>query len=102
LSLVILHGLNGSPHRTFYSEHTGFYWPADVHRFLPPARIMVFGYLADTNSGSTNCLGVYQHGESLLAHLKNFRRRSEQRPLVFCGHSFGGLVIKQALTISSH
>lgn len=34
---------------------------------------MVFGYLADIDNGSTNMLGVHQHAESLLMHLKNNR-----------------------------
>ena len=34
---------------------------------------MVFGYIADFSSGSSNILGVYEHGESLLLHLKNNR-----------------------------
>jgi hypothetical protein len=72
-SIVILHGLNGSPHRTFYHEDSGFYWPADLKRLIPDARIMVFGYLADVAAGSSNSLGVYQHAQSLVLQLKNNR-----------------------------
>jgi hypothetical protein len=63
---------------------------------------MVFGYLADVVDGSDNNLGVYQHAESLLLHLKNLRPQIESRPLIFVGHSLGGLVIKQTLVLSSH
>jgi hypothetical protein len=38
---------------------------------------MVFGYLADVVDGSDNNLGVYQHAESLLLHLKNLRPQIE-------------------------
>jgi hypothetical protein len=77
-SLVIVHGLNGSPYRTFHDESTGFYWPSDVFKSLPSsARIMVFGYVADISAGASNKLGVYQHAESLLLHLKNNRLKSE-------------------------
>ncbi|KAK3322970.1 hypothetical protein B0H66DRAFT_217876 [Apodospora peruviana] len=102
LDLVIIHGLNGTPYRTFCHELTGFFWPADLAKTLPTARIMVFGYMADISSGSSNSLGVYQHAESLLLHLRNNRVDSwqEKRPIVFLGHSLGGVVIKQALVIS--
>ena len=70
---MIIHGLNGTPYRTFCHERTGFFWPTELAKTLPTARIMVFGYVADISSGATNALGVYQHAESLLLHLKNNR-----------------------------
>jgi hypothetical protein len=76
-SLVIVHGLNGSPYRTFRDSSTGFYWPEHISKTLPTARVMVFGYIADLSTGSSNVLGVSQHGESLLLHLKNNRVTTE-------------------------
>ncbi|KAI3322074.1 ankyrin repeat-containing domain protein [Xylariaceae sp. AK1471] len=102
LDIIILHGLDGHPWRTFHDEETGFFWPSDLHRVVPHARIMVFGYLVDTHSGSSNALGIYQHADSLLLHLRNNRFPNlTTRPMVFIGHSLGGLVIKQALINSS-
>ncbi|KAK0641740.1 hypothetical protein B0T16DRAFT_420451 [Cercophora newfieldiana] len=99
LDLVITHGLNGTPSRTFCHERTGFFWPTELANSLPTTRIMVFGYVADISGGSTNVAGVYQHAESLLLHLKNNRARScmGKRPIVLIGHSLGGVVIKQVL-----
>ncbi|KAK0725864.1 ankyrin repeat-containing domain protein [Lasiosphaeris hirsuta] len=104
LDIVITHGLNGAPYRTFCDERTGFFWPPELGKTLPKARVMVFGYVADISAGSTNSLGVYQHAEGLLLHLKNNRigPQQEKRPLIFLGHSLGGVVIKQALVISSN
>ncbi len=81
-SIVILHGLNGNPYKTFHNESTGFFWPIDLQRHLPSARIMTFGYLADFDGGSTNRLGVHQHAESLLMHLKNHRLGTQVSELI--------------------
>lgn len=78
-SIVIVHGLSGHPYHTFFDQPTGFYWPRDLPTALPMARVMVFGYLADVAAGSSNPLGVYQHAESLLLHLKNSRVGPEVR-----------------------
>ncbi|CAI4214493.1 unnamed protein product [Parascedosporium putredinis] len=102
LDIVITHGLNGHPFRTFNNEETNFFWPGDLPRFIPNARITVFGYLADTTDGSVNRLGVQQHAESLLTNLKNNRLGAlSRRPIIFLGHSLGGVVIKQTLVLSS-
>ena len=95
--MIILHGLNGSPYRTFSDSTTGFFWPEHISRYLPTARIMLFGYIADLSTGSSDIQGATQHADSLLLHLKNNRVGSEQqrRPLVFVGHSLGGIIIKK-------
>jgi hypothetical protein len=58
-----------------------------------------FGYdssvvhLAAATSQNT----IFGHAENLLLDLKNERRAgdAQKRPLIFVGHSLGGLVIKQ-------
>ncbi|KAI1778047.1 ankyrin repeat-containing domain protein [Hypoxylon cercidicola] len=102
-SVFILHGLGGSPTTTFRCENTGFFWPRHLSTCLPRARICLFGYIADVANGSDNSMGVQQHAESLLFHLRNNRAEQQpKRPIVFMGHSFGGNVIKQALILSSN
>lgn len=67
------------------------------------ARIMLFGYIADLSTGSSDIQGAAQHADSLLLHLKNNRVGPEQqkRPLVFLGHSLGGIIIKKACLLTS-
>ncbi|KAI1086945.1 hypothetical protein F5B19DRAFT_477271 [Rostrohypoxylon terebratum] len=102
LDLFILHGLDGSPTKTFQWESNGFFWPKDLSRWLPKARIGLFGYNADISKGGGSLSGVQQHAESLLLHLRNHRLgQKSRRPIVLVGHSLGGLVIKQALILSS-
>ena len=63
---------------------------------------MTFGYLADFSAGSQNPMGIRQHAESLLLNLRNNRQKTaKDRPLVFVGHSLGGLVAKAAIILSS-
>ncbi|KAI1456398.1 hypothetical protein F4805DRAFT_432715 [Annulohypoxylon moriforme] len=101
--MFILHGLKGSPTTTFQCASSGFYWPQDLPTWLPKARIGMFGYVADLSNGTKNLMGIQQHAESLLLHLRNNRlEQQSERPIVFIGHSFGGLIIKQALILSSN
>ncbi|KAI1440070.1 hypothetical protein F5Y02DRAFT_404083 [Annulohypoxylon stygium] len=96
IDLFILHGLNGSPTKTFQWEHSGFFWPRDLQQWLPNARIGLFGYNADTAKGGGSLYGVQQYAEGLLLNLRNNRiDKQSKRPIVFVGHSLGGLVIKQ-------
>lgn len=62
---------------------------------------MLFGYIADLSTGHSDIQGAAQHADSLLLHLKNNRVSPEQqkRPLVFVGHSLGGIIIKKACTL---
>lgn len=83
---------------------------------LPNAHVMTFGYNADT-SGSTSIGGVRDNARKLLELLKderednvcldsalpvvspfqeaNSEQEGSQRPIVFLGHSLGGIIIKQ-------
>ncbi len=76
-SIVIIHGLNGHPYRTFCDPTTGFFWPSELAKSVPTARIALFGYVADVADGSSNVQGAYQHAEVLLLHLKNNRIGSD-------------------------
>jgi hypothetical protein len=63
---------------------------------MPRIRAMTFGYNATVLAGTT-VSGVRDNAKSLLMALRNLRQgdRSEGRPIVFVGHSLGGIIIKQ-------
>ena len=71
---------------------------------VPVARIMTFGY--DTEpSGSRNLYRKFisSPANNLISALAILRKKTEstRRPLIFVGHSFGGLIIKSALLRSN-
>ncbi|KAG8751753.1 hypothetical protein FRC14_007632 [Serendipita sp. 396] len=71
------------------------YLPKD----FPAARIMAFEY----NSRwlyEADFQGLGEHASALLDALVEQRQHSFSRPILFIGHSYGGLVVKQALVLS--
>ena len=106
-----MHGLGGKPQETWTGKgkKKDVFWPAQL---LPEfvedekVRILVYGYDADVavigGVGVTKDR-IHQHGENLLADLTADRQlqKASERPIVFVGHSLGGIVIKRALTISN-
>lgn len=53
-------------------------------------------------AAATSQNSIFGHAENLLLDLKNERRaaNAQKRPLIFAGHSPGGLVIKQVYSLS--
>ena len=81
------------------------FWPRDfLPRFFPQDRTLTWGYdvkllemLLVKSEGS-----VFHHAEALLADLVRERSTSknEKTALIFITHSLGGIVVKDALSIS--
>ncbi|KAF4637819.1 hypothetical protein G7Y89_g285 [Cudoniella acicularis] len=108
VDIVLVHGLNGDPRNTWTSPN-GVFWPTQL---LPvtlksaKARILVYGYNADVyafGKGGASSDMLYQHAQTLLANL-SLERKSEEtsdNPIIWVVHSLGGLLVKNALTISN-
>ncbi|CZR63528.1 uncharacterized protein PAC_13425 [Phialocephala subalpina] len=100
LDIVFVHGLTGNRDKTW--THTNdFFWPLELAKDIPTARIMTFGYDADVVklwgiAGSNN---LRNHGKSLASDASDLRRGYRDRPIIFIAHSLGGLVCEQALLI---
>ncbi|PVH92190.1 hypothetical protein DM02DRAFT_576133 [Periconia macrospinosa] len=97
--IVAVHGLNGDAKATWTHKKTGACWLKD---FLPHdvenTRVMTFGYDATAAFGDTTA-DIEDHARDLLISLVDEREEDDeaQRPIIFIGHSLGGLVIKRAL-----
>ncbi|KAN0070689.1 hypothetical protein V8E54_011558 [Elaphomyces granulatus] len=99
VDLIAVHGLNGDAKRTWTHHKTNALWLQD---FLPQdvkgIRVMSFGYNASAAFGNTTAT-IADHAKDLLTCLVDKREEEDEktRPIIFVGHSLGGIVIKQAL-----
>lgn len=110
---VLVHGLTGDYLNTWTVKGTRteeeYCWPqALLPGLYPNLRVMSFSYDADVThmcGGSHVAEGnVLEYADTLLAWLRARRpdKSPEQdRPLIFFGHSLGGLVLERALLIAS-
>ncbi|KAK5713276.1 hypothetical protein LTR17_017691 [Elasticomyces elasticus] len=102
VDLVAVTGLGGHALGSFRSADGTFVWlrdalPSDV----PQARILTYGY--DTTPVKNQSKEtIHDLAAAFLDRLDSFRRATgtERRPVCFLVHSLGGLVLKEALTIS--
>jgi hypothetical protein len=84
----------------------GIYWPKDfLPTAVPNARIIAWGYDSSVVRaiGPSSEASIFGHAENLLTDLcaLRFPWTIKSRPIIFVGHSLGGLVIKEALIRSS-
>ncbi|RMJ08732.1 hypothetical protein CDV36_011642 [Fusarium kuroshium] len=109
VDIVLVHGLNGSPDKTWTAKN-GTFWPRDL---LPTAlkdekaNIIVYGYNADVNSKATarNLTNsfVHQEAETLAESIINRRQREGtfKNPIIWVCHGLGGILVKQILIRSA-
>jgi hypothetical protein len=114
-----VHGLNGHRETSWRDEASGTMWLEDLlPRRVPTARILTFGYDAETlKLSEVSRLTLNDHATSLIVDLLRVRRdpkvshgtkfleiisrslmyvygQTEQRPIIFLAHSLGGIVVK--------
>jgi hypothetical protein len=103
VDIVAVTGLGGHALGSFRSADGVSVWLRDfAPEDIPQARFIAYGY--DTGVvASGNNQGVHELAHTLLDGLTIFRLRTQtqQRPLVFVCHSLGGVVLKEALVMSS-
>ncbi|KAM3558271.1 hypothetical protein MY1884_004075 [Beauveria asiatica] len=105
--IVAVHGLGAHPEKTWTSQapsrSTNSEERSRVHLLrdllkhdFPTARILAFAHNSDwlMNAPVTTAQLI---GERLLDGLVKQRRKHRCVPIVFIGHSFGGIIIKEAL-----
>ncbi|KAK0708682.1 hypothetical protein B0H67DRAFT_457434, partial [Lasiosphaeris hirsuta] len=101
-SIVLVAGLGGHPLRTWQAADDTL-WPRDLlPDYVSDIRVLSFNYNT-TLKGSATQAGIREHAEELLMVLQNAKEDNVDaliRPVVFVGHSLGGLIIKHALYLA--
>ncbi|RDW67573.1 hypothetical protein BP6252_08969 [Coleophoma cylindrospora] len=110
IDIVAVHGLGAAPEWAWVrkvmrnGEERKVNWLADkdlLPSVVPNARIMTFNYESKWHNGAPwtrRSLCALQ----LLTDLNNKRKErddNENRPIIFIGHSFGGIVIEEAINV---
>ncbi|KAJ6261835.1 hypothetical protein Dda_2634 [Drechslerella dactyloides] len=114
VDIILVHGLGGDPFKTWTHSNgkkdAGVLWPRDLlAREIPEVRVLSYGYDTKVTSwfeGATSNM-IHHHSETMISRLHNFRSRkidgknSTERPIIWIGHSLGGILIKRALIYSN-
>ncbi|RDW87769.1 hypothetical protein BP5796_03463 [Coleophoma crateriformis] len=105
--IIFVHGLGGHAIHSWRSRTSSEFWIVD---FLPQdvkhARIMTYGYDTTLDIGGKQHHGkksINSLAKSMLEEICTMRydEATQKRPIIFMGHSLGGLVIKEALVTAS-
>ncbi|KAK6835123.1 hypothetical protein PG987_009817 [Apiospora arundinis] len=100
VDIILVPGLGAHPEKCW--ETKDFNWPTDgLAKDFPKSRILLYMY----ESVWQGALMVEQFMDNLalglLTGLAAFRdKKCERRPIVFIGHSMGGLVVAKAVTLA--
>ncbi|KAI0421746.1 hypothetical protein F5X98DRAFT_389026 [Xylaria grammica] len=102
--LIFVHGLNGGSRSTWSKAGDDSFWP---QAWLPrddafhDVRIHTFGYPSGLNRESA--LNIRDFASNLLTcvdHCPTMASSTSSGPIIFVGHSMGGLVIKKAYILA--
>ncbi|KAF8543475.1 hypothetical protein BDD12DRAFT_874572 [Trichophaea hybrida] len=96
--VVAVTGLAGHAFGSWRSRETHLMWLKD---FLPKdikkLRIMTYGYNSSLVGGTKSARRMSDYRSNFIQQLENARSFAENRPIVFLGHSLGGILILQTL-----
>ncbi|KAF3921277.1 hypothetical protein ABW21_db0206946 [Orbilia brochopaga] len=110
IDIVAVHGLAADPDWTWTlstkqadGTKKEVNWLKDenmLHAALPTARILRFGYDSIWYGAGAVKQRLANISNELLTDLKYERRGCEDRPIIFVGHCFGGLVMQKAYNLA--
>ncbi|GFF70323.1 ankyrin-1 [Aspergillus lentulus] len=97
VDVIAISGLGGHAFGSFKERGGSFMWLRDALPLdFPNARILIYGYDSRLVR-SSSFQNLTDLGRALQIDMNSIRESSQSRPIVFIGHSLGGLVIKEAI-----
>ncbi|KAF8532917.1 hypothetical protein BDD12DRAFT_535075 [Trichophaea hybrida] len=103
MDLIAVTGLAGHAYGSWKERGGNTMWLRDlVPEDIPTIRVLTYGF----NSvlvGSKSTSSIRQFAKTFLEDVLNTRETSDgkQRPLIFIGHSLGGLIVKEAIAAAA-
>lgn len=99
-SIVAVTGLAGHAFGSWKARHGSAMWLRDfLPEHVPSARIMTYGYDSRLLLNTDSTASIREFSQNFLEALSTVRVGDTRQPIIFIGHSLGGLVIKQASAI---
>ncbi|SPO04568.1 related to ankyrin [Cephalotrichum gorgonifer] len=102
VDIIAVHGLGSHAIGGFKAKDSNNVWIRDfLPRGVPAARVLTYGSDTAITEKDTK-YSIKDLARDFLDSCKAFREdtQTSQRPIIFIGHSLGGLVIKEALSMS--
>ncbi|KAK0736784.1 ankyrin repeat-containing domain protein [Apiosordaria backusii] len=105
IDIVAVPGLGANPAKSFGSEkNPTFSWLSDrmdgIRAEIPTARVLLYYYDSEWYGNNAQEQDLHNASSKLLEYLVGMRKDNNIRPLIFLGHSMGGLVVARAMTIA--
>ncbi|KAL4883893.1 ankyrin repeat-containing domain protein [Aspergillus karnatakaensis] len=103
VEIIAVPGLGSDMTYTWISK--GVHWLRDntmLPKAIPQARVLVYGYRSQWYGPDAVDIRLPVIGHDLLEAIKVDRRecKNKKRPIIFVGHSLGGLVVSKAVSIA--
>ncbi|KAI3333095.1 hypothetical protein F4824DRAFT_491112 [Ustulina deusta] len=99
VDLIAVTGLGGHAFGSWKSPTSDEMWLRDyLPKDIPNHRVILYGYNTKLQESQSK-QSIEDLGATFMENITSFRDATEssQRPIIFIGHSLGGLVIKEAL-----